>query len=188
MQPPQAGTTVRCKVGHKPTGNAPTPARSESPAAQATSGSRQPASAVTGQPLSSATPSSQATQMSPSGTISSQVQVYSAQLQSSAGQSGQYRHPNNHADEQPPAAQTQTAVLRLARWRLHPPHRPLHPTPQPKLRLPSRQYRARFDICFPGCPDSSNNYSAQRQPYGTGSTANAWQTGPGTSRQPYDPA
>ncbi|MET4162601.1 hypothetical protein ABIE61_002461 [Marinobacterium sp. MBR-111] len=93
----------------QPTGNAPTPARSESPAAQATSGSRQPASAVTGQPPSSATPSSQATQMSPSGTISSQVQVYSAQLQSSAVSQVSTATSATTPTNQPPAAQTQTA-------------------------------------------------------------------------------
>ncbi len=93
----------------QPTGNAPTPARSESPAAQATSGSRQPASAVTGQPPSSATPSSQATQMSPSGTISSQVQVYSAQLQSSAVNQVSTATSATTPTNQPPAAQAQTA-------------------------------------------------------------------------------
>ncbi len=93
----------------QPTGNAPTPARSESPAAQATSGSRQPASAVTGQPPSSATPSSQATQMSPSGTISSQVQVYSAQLQSSAVSQVSTATSTTTPTNQPPAAQAQTA-------------------------------------------------------------------------------
>lgn len=93
----------------QPTGNAPTPARSESPAAQSTSGSRQPASAVTGQPPSSATPSSQATQMPPSGTTSSQVQVYSAQLQSSAVSQVSTATSATTPTNQPPAAQTQTA-------------------------------------------------------------------------------
>ncbi|SEA09292.1 flagellar hook-length control protein FliK [Marinobacterium iners] len=99
----------------QPTGNAPTPARSESPAAQATSGSRQPAGTVTGQtpapgqPPSSATPSSQATQVSPSGTTSSQVQVYSAQLQSSAISQVSTATSTTTPTNQPPAAQTQAA-------------------------------------------------------------------------------
>ncbi len=47
--------------------------------------------------------------MSPSGTISSQVQVYSAQLQSSAVSQVSTATPTTTPTNQPPAAQTQTA-------------------------------------------------------------------------------
>jgi len=110
-----AGNNSPASGQTQPASGAPTPARSESPATQTTSGSRQPAGAAAGQQASpgqpsSAAPSSLATQTGTPVAAGPQAQVYSAQLQSSAA--GQVSaQPATAAPAPQPAAQAASAAV-----------------------------------------------------------------------------